>query len=145
MRASTFQRYEAPRTSATESGNATAVSDTSATNTTPPVASKTVTRYRSAPATGLQRSAFTAATAPTGYRGMGVVAGGGGGGPRCTDDRSSPGGGRRRSSTAAAARGTAIRDRRRPLGEAESSRATIEAASALPTDATAPRPPGPEA
>src|SRR6266545_2158406 len=44
VRASTFHRYDAPGTSATESGNATTVSDASVANTTPPVASKTVTR-----------------------------------------------------------------------------------------------------
>src|SRR6266550_2995630 len=122
MRASTFQRYDAPDTSATESGKRTTVSETSVAYITSPVASKTVTRYRSAPATGLQRSSFTAATAPTGDRGMGTVAGGGGGGPRCTGRRSSPGDESRRSSTAAAASGTTIRYHRRPPAETESSR-----------------------
>src|SRR6266550_513700 len=44
VRASTFHRYDAPGTSAMESGNRATVSDASVANTTPPVASKTVTR-----------------------------------------------------------------------------------------------------
>src|SRR5213592_1042409 len=40
VRASTFHRYDAPGTSAMESGNATSVSGTAAAYTTPPVASK---------------------------------------------------------------------------------------------------------
>src|SRR5207247_10034401 len=87
VRPSTFQRYDAPGISGTESGNSATVSDTSLAYITRPVASKTVTRYRSAPATGLQRRSSTAATAPSGDRGTGVVAGGGGGGPRCAGER----------------------------------------------------------
>src|SRR5204862_6595452 len=44
VRASTFHRYDAPGTSAMESGNRATVSVASVANTTPPVASKTVTR-----------------------------------------------------------------------------------------------------